>query len=248
MKKALTAVLIVALLAVFGYSAYRIGDYLLEMRRSEKDTQEAAKYVEVPHVEDRDLNDMIYPDKLKNEFLVNFEELWKINPDIVAWIYSPDTPINYPVVQAEDNAKYLRRLLDGSWNIAGTLFLDFRCQPDFTSTNNIIYGHHMKYGTMFGSLVKYRSQSYYDTHPMLFLATPDQVYRVDLFAGCTIDSLDDIYQAYVTPEQIQAMIRNSTFRSSREISVDGPILTLSTCAYDFDGARYVVMGALIPTK
>ena len=78
MKKALTAVLIVALLAVFGYSAYRIGDYLLEMRRSEKDTQEAAKYVEVPHVEDRDLNDMIYPDKLKNEFLVNFEELWKI--------------------------------------------------------------------------------------------------------------------------------------------------------------------------
>ena len=55
---------------------------------------------------------------------VDFERLQEENKDIIAWLYCPDTEINYPVVQSKDNEYYLRRLLDGTWNIAGTLFMD----------------------------------------------------------------------------------------------------------------------------
>ena len=57
---------------------------------------------------------------------VDFERLQEENKDIIAWLYCPDTEINYPVVQSKDNEYYLRRLLDGTWNIAGTLFIDYR--------------------------------------------------------------------------------------------------------------------------
>ena len=74
----------------------------------------------------------------------DFDELQSKNPDIIAWLYSEDTPINYPVVQADDNSYYLRRLTDGSYNTNGTLFLDYRCAPDFSGFNSVIYGHRMK--------------------------------------------------------------------------------------------------------
>jgi len=245
MKKPLKAVLVLLLLAVFGYSVYRIGDYYMEKHRSDVIVREAAQYVRLPQAEDHEPDDLTRPGSAQEGFQVNFNALWVINKDIVGWLYCPDTPINYPVVQAADNEQYLRRLLDGSWNVGGTLFLDYRCASDFTGGNHIIYGHHMKSGAMFGSLVKYRSQSYYDAHPTMYLATPDRVYRVELFAGCTIESADDIYRSDVTEAELEEMIRSSTFRADRDIPIDGPILMLSTCAYDFDNARYVVLGALI---
>ena len=83
---------------------------------------------------------------------VDFERLQEENKDIIAWLYCPDTEINYPVVQSKDNEYYLRRLLDGTWNIAGTLFMDYRNAADCSDLHTIIYGHNMKNNTMFGSL------------------------------------------------------------------------------------------------
>ena len=75
---------------------------------------------------------------------VDFERLQEENKDIIAWLYCPDTEINYPVVQSKDNEYYLRRLLDGTWNIAGTLFMDYRNAADCSDLHTIIYGHNMK--------------------------------------------------------------------------------------------------------
>ncbi len=253
MKKAVYVILIIVLLGVFGYSAYLLGDYFLAKRQNDKCVAQAAQHVHVR--EKANISQTADPDDPEEEpepepegIDVDFEALWQINSDIVAWIYCPDTPINYPVVQSDDNDYYLRRLLDGSWNIGGTLFLDYRCTGDFTGRHNLIYGHHMKSGAMFGSLVRYRNQSYYSEHPVMYLATPDRLYRVELFAGCTIDAMDNIYDVNPTDEQIQGMTRRSTFAPDHEISLDGPILTLSTCAYDFENARYVVMGRLVPVE
>ena len=75
---------------------------------------------------------------------VDFEALQGENPDIIGWLYCEGTPINYPIVQSEDNSYYLRRLTDGSYNANGTLFLDYRCARDFTDFNCVVYGHRMK--------------------------------------------------------------------------------------------------------
>ena len=78
---------------------------------------------------------------------IDFDALLAENKDIVGWIYSENTPINYPVVQGRDNDYYLHRMLDGTNNIAGTIFMDSRNDPNLGDYNTIIYGHNMKNGT-----------------------------------------------------------------------------------------------------
>lgn len=242
MKKVLYYALLVVLLGVFAYSAYRIGDYLAEKHKSAVVMKEAQKYVSVSK------GDAVETGGESNDQVeVNFEDLWQINEDVVAWLYGPDSRFNYPVVQGSDNDYYLYRLLDGTWNYNGSLFLDCRNSADFSDGNSVIYGHHMKTGDMFGTLVKYKEQSYYDSHPFLYLTTPTQKYRVDLFAGCVVESNAAIYQTQDISESLLESYRaRSTFQAAGEISTDGPILTLSTCSYEFDNARYVVLGVLVP--
>ena len=93
---------------------------------------------------------------------VDFEKLTAEYPDTVGWLYCEGTPINYPVVQSKDNLRYLRRLPDGRYNAAGSLFADYRCKEVAASGNYIIYGHNMKNGSMFGTIVRYKCQNYYD--------------------------------------------------------------------------------------
>lgn len=87
---------------------------------------------------------------------INFDILKSKNKDIVAWIYSEGTQINYPIVQSKDNDYYLRRLLDGTYNQGGTIFMDYRNNKNFEDYNTIIYGHNMKNNTMFGTLINYK--------------------------------------------------------------------------------------------
>lgn len=179
---------------------------------------------------------------------VDFETLWQENEDIVAWIYCADTAIHYPVVQGEDNNYYLRRLLNGKYNINGTIFLDYRSSPDFTDFNSIIYGHHMKSGEMFGTLSKYKEQSYYDAHPVMYLLTPEQSYQIELIAGYITPSDSTTYSAPQTEEDkkvfLENALRESTFVSSVSADETDTFVTLSTCSYEYENARYVVVGKL----
>lgn len=178
---------------------------------------------------------------------VDFDYLQDINQDVVAWIYSEDTPINYPVVLSADNSDYLHRLLDGTYNAAGTLFMDFRNSGDFSEENSIIYGHHMNNGSMFASLEMYRTQSYYDEHPVLYLLTPDADYKLELIAGKTVHADDQImYSTNLTVEEAQERMENSDFQADVTLDPQDHFVTLSTCAYSFHGARYVVTGVLRP--
>ena len=91
----------------------------------------------------------------------------------MAWLYSPDTRINYVVAQGEDNDYFLHRLLSGGDAKEGTLFVDFRNSPDFTDSNTIIYGHNMKSGAMFGTLANYAKEDYYKDHKNIILYTEE---------------------------------------------------------------------------
>jgi sortase B len=104
----------------------------------------------------------------------------------------------------------------------------------------------MKNDAMFGTLVNYKDQSYYDSHPVLYLITPAQAYRVDLVAGFQTSSEDDIYllpQQSDTGQVAQAAA-NSTFAAQTQIQPGQRYVTLSTCDYDYEEARFVLIGAL----
>ena len=181
---------------------------------------------------------------------VNFQKLWEKNGDIIAWIYSDNSPINYPIVQAKDNDYYLRRLINGNYNIAGTLFADYENAPGFTDGKTFVYGHNMKNGSMFGTLTHYRKQEYYDTHPVIWLMTPEQDYKVEVAAGFSADAQSDVYLMAESDEKTlefaQQSIANSTFQSGIEPQLGDKWILLSTCSYETETARYVLMGRLVP--
>lgn len=183
---------------------------------------------------------------------VNFEYLRQQSEHVIGWLYCEDTPVNLPVAYSGDNAYYLRRLLDGTDNNAGTLFADYRNNRDFSDRNTIVYGHNMKNKTMFGSLADYREQEYYEAHPVWWLLTPGENFKVELVAGYVTASTSDAYELPDTDEEtidlVQQAVKNSTFRSDLTLNPDDKFVTFSTCSYEYDNARYVLVGRLVPLQ
>ena len=179
---------------------------------------------------------------------VDFDRLREKNSDIIAWLYCPDTPINYAIVQTTDNDYYLRRGLDKKYSYSGTLFADFRNAGDFTDENTIIYGHNMKNESMFGTLVNYERQEYFDKYPEMHLITPTAAYRIKLIAGVKETGTAKLFEDFLNPQKIEKYIKEnvarSTFRSGYDYSENDRFVTFSTCLYEYDDARYILIGKL----
>ena len=202
--------------------------------------------------ENDDLPEDSVPEPVEPEYApisVNFDLLLAENSDVVGWLYCEGTPINYPVMRSLDNEDYLHRDLNGKYLYAGSLFADYRCSAVGTDGNYIIYGHNMKNDTMFGTLDEYKRQAYYDEHPVLYYLTPECSYKLELFAGLVTKSDSEIYSVqFPNTEAFEAFLQNlqenSTFRSDVAVTGEDRIVTLSTCSYEFNNARYTVFGKL----
>ncbi|MCL2300988.1 MAG: class B sortase [Firmicutes bacterium] len=179
---------------------------------------------------------------------IDFEALKAINKDAAAWLYCPGTVIDYPVIMADDYSYYLTHLPDGTKNANGSLFIDYNCAPDFSGQLTVLYGHHMRSGKMFGSLKGYKTQHYYDGHPYMYLYTPQGNYRAALLHGCVIDAGVWRERGFMYEQNLGALLsyaaHSSTFKSSAVYEEGNRVIALSTCSYEFDGARYVVIGIL----
>lgn len=261
MMRVIRWVAIVVVLAVFLYSGYRILDYLLETKEADDvasayqemavhtvPTETTAPTEEAATEEGFTLNLNPVERGEMAPIAVDFRFLRMECEDIVAWLYSPDTPINYPVVQGENNDSYLHRLPNGKYNFAGTLFLDSACADDFSSPCNVIHGHNMKNDTMFGSLPDYESQDYFEKHSKVYLITPEASYRVDLIAGFVTPWDGYIYEWEEYCADLQTWLpkfrEESDFVSKVEAGPGDQLLMLSTCTYDFYEARYVLLGKM----
>lgn len=243
MKKVIKIILLVICLCVFIFSAYNIYKYLSEENANKKLNNELMEkaIIETPN----DNNDNTQENEDILPISVDFSVLKQENEDIVGWLYLEDSPINYPVVQSYDNDYYLRRLVNGEYNIAGSLFMDYRNDSNLEDNNTIIYGHNMKNNTMFGSLQEYKNQNYYDNHKVMYYFTPEKNYIIELFTGYTISVESDIYDlSVIDSSKLEELISKSDFESNTKVTEEDKIITLSTCAYEYDGARYVVMGVL----
>ncbi|MBQ4451264.1 MAG: class B sortase [Clostridia bacterium] len=184
---------------------------------------------------------------------VDFDSLLAINSDVAGWLYCPDSVISYPVVQGADNQYYLHHKLDGSYGYSGPLFLDVACSRTLEDENTLVYGHNMKDGSMFRSLFSYREQDYYAAHPSMWLLTPEGDYRVDLFAGFVTKAGDWAYQIHFgnaddREDFLNRALENSEFAADFVPGPEDRIVTLSTCDYSFNNARFVVLGALRPLQ
>ena len=204
-----------------------------------------------PYAEE-DLEEIVLDDEISPlNSMYDLNAFYAEYPDAIGWIYSPNTPIDYGVVEAEDNDFYLHRFLDGDYSISGSLFADCNNHRDFSDQNTVIYGHHMNDGTKFASLVNYREPGYYAEHPVLYLSTPTMNYRVEIFAAYLTDADSDTYTFRFESDEdylayLQRMREQSDVDTAVELSAKDRIVTLSTCSYEFYDARYVVQGKLVP--
>ncbi len=182
---------------------------------------------------------------------VDFDALLSENEDIAGWLYCEDTNINYPVVQGKDNDYYLHHTYDRKESRAGAIFVDAENRPQFADSNTIIYGHHMKNGSMFARLADFADQEYFDAHPVMWLLTPEQTYQVELLGGYLTTAGSDSYTIFTGEceefeDYLSEVITASDVQAEMQMPPDGRYIMLSTCEYDFEDARYVLHGRLKP--
>lgn len=187
---------------------------------------------------------------------IDHDALIAVNDDYKGWINIPDTNISYPVPQGPDNDFYLHKLFEGKqYEYAGSLFIDAYSTRMTNQDNLIIYGHNMKSGSMFGNLKKFKTKSYFDTHPYIEFYTPDEKRVYLIFSVRTvpadINSLDYALDGFDTQEYINKAILTSEQSRNININKNGfednsytQIITLSTCVGD-TSKRLIVNGIRI---
>ena len=183
----------------------------------------------------------------------NAEELCKINPDVIGVINIPGTEVFYPVLKGEDNNEYLNKTITGEEARAGSIFMDYRNESDFSNRHTIIYGHHMNNGSMFSDLLNYKEQAYFDEHPIALIITPDKNYTLEFFTGYVADTRDSAWDRNFSSDEAYANWLRSIGKKSRFYvniipETTDRVITLSTCSYEFEDARFVMTGVLRPVE
>lgn len=191
--------------------------------------------------------------------LYDFELLHEQNPDIRAWIVIPGTDINYPICQTKDNDYYLKHNFNKKFSPFGTLFFD--CQNDVATSQNLtVYGHSLKNSQMFTNIRKYAKLDYYKEHPIIQLITPEGMVEYKVFAAMVMNAVPEDDNGYLYPfmqtdftrqrdfiNWIEEAYQRSIIQTPVDILPDDRILTLSTCGYEFENQRFVVMARQVRT-
>ncbi len=181
----------------------------------------------------------------------SFERLREKNPEVIGWITIPDTQIDYPFVQAENNSKYLRTDVNGEFALAGSIFLDYRNAADFSDVNSVIYGHHVQDEAMFGDLRLFEDEDFFQTHREADVYFDGQWHTLELFSFCEVDAYEKtIYEIRRLPEQqadyLKSLEQISLYFRKLEIQKGEHFVSLSTCitGKGMEG-RYVLTGRLL---
>ena len=207
------------------------------------------------------------------EDVETFEDLQKLNPAVKAWLTIYGTNIDYPVLYSpEDNNYYLNHNAKNEWESSGSIFLDYRNNPDFTDFNNILHGHHMAEHKMFGDLDLFAKEEFFQTHEFGNFYFNEKNYGVQIIATVLTDGYDGkIYKTNIktTDEKLQFLsyiygkailvrgvdLTNKNLetqtRNRLQAQVTSPItpndrlLVFSTCNLNETNGRYIVVAKLL---
>ena len=238
LSKILTKVLFAAIIVSLVVSSCYVGDFMLKYFQNKSVVEDARdKY---------DRND----NSVDNETGVfnRYELLLQQNPDCVGWITVPNTNVDNPIYQTDNNDFYLNHNGIKEKSVYGAIFADYRdiISRAGNSKNVTLYGHHMKDGSMFAQLHRYKNISFYKENPVI---TFDTIYgtggQYKVFA-CMItnaNNMDDngYFFDFATPSfrsdvdfmsWIEQIRRRSLYNTAVDVNANDQILTLSTCTYE----------------
>lgn len=252
---------IVLCAGVFCYSAFQLGKYGLMTLKEKKTEQDLLQYR--PSVEEASSSDgdgvQALPDadssagaeeKQTEPKYAGLVALQQKNSEIIGWISIPDSRVEYPVLQTGDNAFYLTHNLYRQPLASGSVFMDYRCNFE-TDFQTILYGHHMKNGTMFADIRACRNEAFFRSHLTGYYTTPQRQYRLEFFAFLVVDASAPIFTvSFEDAAAREALLRyideTAMYRTELAVTADAHLFSLSTCTYEFDDARAVLVGVVAP--
>ena len=257
MKKKICIILIAAFVALFSTSAYFIFDHYrqeghqAELYDSLADMVDSAADTEVEPAEP-----ILYTEE--KTVLPELAELYQQNSDLAGWIRIEDTNINYPVMHMPDNPDfYLKHGFDKEYSDYGCPYVQENCDVQLPSDNVILYGHHMKNGSMFADLEKFKSQDFWQEHKTISFSTVTDRYEyeiVSVFKTFVYSDSPESFKYYhfvsaETPEDFSAFIDRCKELALYDTGVSAEcgdkLITLSTCEYSRTNGRLVVVAKRI---
>lgn len=235
----------VILVAILIFSSFQIANKLMDYKKSEElysEIQDIVTSTEKTNIENPEDN------------INTYEKLKAINSEYTFWVEVENTNISYPVVQGNDNSYYLKKDFNKENNSAGTIFMD--SLNNFEVDNNIVlYGHNMKNKTMFNNLTLFKKKDFFNQNNKIKIKhdKEDKEYTYEVFSAYHSDNSFDYNmvkfgQGYTFEDFIDDIKAKSIYKKDIEITGNDKIITLSTCSYEFKGAKTTIHAKLIETK
>lgn len=178
----------------------------------------------------------------------SWEELKASNSEVIGWINIYGTNIDYPVVQAKDNEKYLMTDAFGRYSLSGAIFLDYRNKADFSDFNNIIHGHSMSHNAMFGDVSDFLDEEFYRTHGYGDLFFSETHHGLKIIAIAEVDAYTSGLYRMVLGRDESADAFFSELDSASKFAIDESdknadytYVLLSTCTSAFTNGRHILV-------
>lgn len=246
-KEIIRRIILVIAIITLVVSGYKLFSIWNEYHKNAKTYDEVREYSPQSN-SDEGTEDPVEKYRFKQE---DFDKLFNINNDFKGWITVPNTNVDYPIVQTTDNEYYLHHNFKKEYNEGGAIFIASENSNPFKDENTVIHGHHMRDGSMFASLEKYKDKSFLDSNNKIYITTKDNVYEYEIFSVYVIEANSNPYKINLSSGDEYVKYLNELKNSSMyqidtpEFTKDDRIITLSTCSYEVEDGRLLVHGRLV---
>lgn len=259
MKEIIRKIIMVISVIVFLYSAYNLIDIYIGYEEISNEQEELVQEFVKPieNTENKENKEDKEEKKEEKEKLpaivvedpysrsIAFNNLLKVNDDVIGWIYIPGTRVDEPILKGENNDTYLRTSIYNKYLLAGSIFIDEDNSEDFNDMKTIIYGHNMTNGTRFGQLSKFLKKDFFDKHPCIYIYKPDgTMYIYDIFVARVIEASSPLYYQVDDYQDFVSQIQDGAEQVRHVSDKESPIVYLSTCVNSDLSKRYVIAGRL----
>ncbi len=254
-------IMLIVCVAVFLFSAlFLFGSFVIsplrntvQMNKLESLIGESNELADKNHLAE-EYPEVVFPDGMREKYA----ELYAENQDFVGWITVDGLDISLPVVRGENNKKYLKTNFNGKSDKYGSIFMNCTNNVEVLDFNTTLFGHYMKNSKMFGNLVEYKTAEGYKKAPVIEFNTIYGDYKWKVFAAFITNgtpegdgdymfnyTFTNLSNAEITQNFLNEVYQRTLYTTAVDVAPTDKILTLSTCSYEFDEARLVIMARMV---
>lgn len=165
----------------------------------------------------------------------DFAELRTANTDIIAWVKIDGTQVDYPVL-FDGTDQYLHMSLGGENSPAGSIYVDATTEEPFHESVNIIYGHHMKDGSMFAAIDDYSYEDFWNNHQNIGIYMEDQELHLTP-EFCVVGPSDVSLRDVKDISTLEAFLSGKTITQGEVPAEYKDMYVFVTCNYTGDNYR-----------